>query len=237
MRKIQRLSICDQLIDEMIHQIIIGDWFPGMKLPGEIELASSLSVSRNVMREALKILENFGILDAKNGIGTFVADNATENIQNMQFFYKLKENDSVEVLLELRLMIEPSAAYFAALRISEDGIAELNALSARLLKRYQDEPNYQDDFDLHKAIARFSGNPLCESFCSSALTQLQNSLYADFNRHASSKTKKDNHDTHIAIINAITTHNANLARHLMDQHIRSRIKLINPDFELSPHDR
>lgn len=237
MRKIQKASICDQLISLIIEQITEGKWLPGAKLPGEIELASSFSVSRNIMREALKILENFGILDAKNGIGTFVSETAYENIQNMQFFNDLKAVNSVEVILELRLMIEPSAAYFAALRITEDGIAELKELSGKLLQKYQEDINYQDDFDLHLAIAKLSGNPLCESFCRSALSQLQNSLYADFNKHASEKTKKDNFDSHIAIIDAITAHDTDLARHLMEQHLRFRIKLINPDFEFNPRDR
>ena len=110
-RKVQRINLCDQLILAIIEQIQKGNWAQGSKLPGEIELANSFSVSRNIMREALKILENFGVLDARNGIGTFVSEQAIENIENMQFFNMLKENHSVEAILEFRLMVEPSGAY------------------------------------------------------------------------------------------------------------------------------
>lgn len=84
-RKVQRINLCDQLILAIIEQIQKGNWAQGSKLPGEIELANSFSVSRNIMREALKILENFGVLDARNGIGTFVSEHAIENIENMLY--------------------------------------------------------------------------------------------------------------------------------------------------------
>lgn len=229
--KVQKTSLCDQLISMMIELIQSGQWDKGIKLPGEIELASSFSVSRNIMREALKILENFGILDVRNGVGTFVSENAIENIQNMNFFYSLKDNNSVELILEMRLMVEPDAAYFAASRIQEDGIAELLKMSKKLLKKYEEQPNYQDDFDLHMAIAHYSGNILCENLCSSLLNQLQNSLYSEFNRYSSIKTKEDNLSTHIAIIDAIVEHKPALAKQLMEDHLINRIKLINPDFE------
>ena len=229
--KIQKQNLCEQLTSAIIHYIQEGTWLLGQKLPGEIELANSFEVSRNIMREALKILENFGILDAKNGIGTFVSPNALENIQNMNFFYSLKDNTSVEMILEMRLMVEPDAAYFAALRIQENRIAELKKLSEEQIKKYETFPDYQDDFDLHLAIAHYSGNILCENFCHSLLKQLQNSLYSEFNKYSSTKTREDNISAHTAIVNAIIEHKAELAHHLMKDHLINRLKLINPDFE------
>lgn len=231
MKKIKKVNLYDQIVDTIIQMIESDQLEQGSKLAGEIELAASFQVSRNIMREALKILENFGILDAKNGVGTFVSKCAKENIQNMGFFHKLKENESVAALLELRLMVEPSAAQFAAMRISDQGIEELRALSNQMIHRYETIHRYQDDFDLHMAIAHYSENELCEHLIRSLLVQLQNSLYAEFNSYASDKTKRDNLDTHIAIIDAIAEHNGDLAYHLMENHLRRRLMLLNPDFE------
>lgn len=233
-KKIQKVNLCDQLLSAMIELIESGKWPQGSKLPGEIELANSFHVSRNIMREAMKILEGFGILDARNGVGTFVAEDSIENIQNMQFFQQLKEIDSVEPILEFRLMFEPSAAYYAALRITDEQIAEFNEISKKILQKYEQEPEYQDDFGFHLAIARYSGNPFCEGLIASFVSQLRNSLYADFNHYASEKTRKENLIAHTAIIDAITKHNAQLARDLMYDHIYQRLKLINPDFETNP---
>lgn len=234
MKEVRKINLCDQLISAMIELIQSGKWAQGSKLSGEIELANSFSVSRNIMREAMKILEGFGILDARNGVGTFVAENALENIQNMQFFQQLKEINSIEPVLEFRLMFEPTAAYYAALRITDEQIEEFNQVSRRILRKYEEEPDYQDDFSFHLAIARYSANPFCEGLIASFVSQLRHSLYADFNKYASEKTKKDNLRAHIAIIEAITSHNADLARQLMYDHLYERLKLINPVFEVSP---
>ena len=228
--KVRKQSLADQLILMIIELIRDGHLLSGEKLPGEAEFAASFDVSRNIMREALKILENFGILEAKNGIGTFISKCAIENIHNMNFFYRLKDNDSVMSILEMRLMIEPSAAYFAAKRIDEDGIADLIKLMEDLKEKYIKFPDYKDDFEIHSAIAHYSGNTLCEDLINSLLGRLQNSLYAEFNKYQSQKTKEDNRETHIALLQAISSHDKRLAQKLMYNHILKRILLINSSF-------
>ena len=174
----------------MMDLIQKGTWPKGEKLPGEIELAASFGVSRNIMREALKILENFGVLDAKNGVGTFVSQRAPEAIESMHFFFSLKDNRSVEQILELRLMVEPDAAYLAALRIREEDLAALKEMSEHISCKFAQSPDYQDDFDFHIMIAHYSGNILCENLIRSLLNQLRNSLYAEFNQYASPDRRK-----------------------------------------------
>lgn len=235
MQKIQKINLSDQLINAILMMIEKKEWNIGMKLPNELQLAESFSVSRNVMREALKILENFGVLDSKPGIGTFVSLHAYENIHNMNFLNSLKDNSSVEVALEFRLMFEPKGAYFAALRITEDEIIDLKKMSNNMLDRYKSETAYQDDFDLHLKIAECSRNPLCYDLLCSLLAQLKSSLYSEFNKYSNHKTKEDNINTHTAIIEAICSHEAELAETLMSQHLIRRIKLINPDFECDPN--
>lgn len=231
MQKIRKINLCDQLIEVILRNINDGTWPQGSQLQNEIDLARSFDVSRNIMREALKILENFGVLNVRNGVGTFVSERANENIENMHFYYSLRDNASVEVLLELRLMLEPSAAYYAALRIDEKGISELKTISDRVLDKNMNDPICTNDFEIHQAIAHYSGNALCEALLTAALKQLENSLYNEFNAFASPGTIKDNQDTHTAIMDAIMDHNAELAKQLMTDHLVRRIKLINPDYE------
>ena len=110
----------------------------------------------------------------------------------------------------------------------------MRQLANKMIQKYEENPNYQDDFELHLAIAHYSANPLWESLCQSLLAQLKNSLYAEFNQHASEKTKQDNRVSHMAIVDAIANHDPELASHLMRKHLSFRIKLINPDFEMNP---
>ena len=237
MRKIQKTNLCDQLINAILDLVVQSEWPPGMKLPNEIELANSFNVSRNIMREALKILENFGILDSQTGVGTFVSDHPAQNVQNMNFFYLLKETNSIETILEMRLSIEPSIAYFSALRATDDDISVLQREISLMEKRGENPNEYLEDFSLHRALAQMCRNSLLESLCNSLLTQLESSLYIDFQKYSSSKSKAENIDTHLQIMRAISSHDGVLAKQLMEMHLSKRIKLINPDFELNPQNR
>ncbi len=214
----------------MMDLIQKGTWPKGEKLPGEIELAASFGVSRNIMREALKILENFGVLDAKSGVGTFVSQRAPEAIESMHFFFSLKDNRSVEQILELRLMVEPDAAYLAALRIREEDLAALKEMSGHISCKFAQSPDYQDDFDFHIMIAHYSGNILCENLIRSLLNQLRNSLYAEFNQYASPDTKEESLQAHAAILDAIARHCPEEAKALMEAHLSKRIALIHQGF-------
>lgn len=235
MKKIKRINLSDQLVNEIVSMIEKKQWNIEEKLPGELQLAQSFSVSRNILREALKILETFGILDSKPGIGTFVSTHARENIHNMNFLNSLKSNSSVEVALEFRLILEPKAAYYAALRITDDEIFELKKTVNAMTERQQTDKQTQDDFDLHMKIAKYSNNPLCYDLICSLLNQLQTSLYSEFNKYSNDKTIEENTNSHIAIAEAIIAHEAELAEMLMHQHLTKRIKLINPEFEVEPN--
>jgi len=69
------------------------------KLPSEHELSDKLGVSRNTIREALKILENEGIVSTRHGVGTFVirsANNIISNITILDSFTKILTNHGYE---------------------------------------------------------------------------------------------------------------------------------------------
>lgn len=72
LRKIGRQRLSDAVVEELIRLLERGEWKPGEKLPREAELASRLGVSRNTLREALYSLTLAGILEQRQGAGTFV---------------------------------------------------------------------------------------------------------------------------------------------------------------------
>ncbi len=66
-------SVVERIIDEITNAIINGSLKPGDKLPTEMELCESLQVGRNSVREAIKILEAFGVVYIKRSEGTFIS--------------------------------------------------------------------------------------------------------------------------------------------------------------------
>ena len=222
--KVKKINLSTQLIDTITALIESGEWELGMKLPNEIDLAASFNVSRNIMRESMKILENFGILESKAGIGTFVSETALSSIHNMRFFDNLKNNSSIENILETRLIIEPELAYYATLRSTEEDLTLLKEIFER------NEEIHKDNFNFHMFIAKCSQNIILENLLFSMLDQLRASDYKDFDLHAQTEEVKDSYSHHREIAMAIINRDPLLASELMYKHLFSRINAINSSY-------
>ena len=86
----------------------------GDKLPNELELSEELNVSRTTLREAIRILVAYEILEIRRGRGTYVTQKAQEQPQDLEQLSTVKVN--AKDLYEMRLIFEPEAAYLAAER-------------------------------------------------------------------------------------------------------------------------
>ena len=69
---IQRINLIDKIVEEITNQIIQGKLQAGEKLPSQGEMAKSMGVSRGTLREAFNQLVQMGIIDMKQGSGTYV---------------------------------------------------------------------------------------------------------------------------------------------------------------------
>lgn len=229
--KIEKNNLCSQLKDIMISLIEEGTWAPGEKLPNEIELAKSFQVSRNIMRESMKILENFGILESRAGIGTRVSESAVRNVSNMRFLERLRDNTSVEKLLETRLIIEPELAYYATLRATDVEIQSLRRILEEDTEKHVITNFFHtDDFRFHVGVANCARNDLLEALLGSILEQLSANAYADFNKFVDDSVKIPSFNDHMAIFEAIQRRDPLLAKEIMRDHLFARMKVINPDY-------
>lgn len=143
-------------------RIALGGFAPGAKLPTERELAESLGVSRNTMREAIRMLARENIVATTLGrgggtrvIGYGTAIPADESSQAAAEFHRF-----IDDRMEYRRLIEPGAAAFAARRGTE---AERNVLTSLLARDVPDLIAYhQADTEFHLAIAAASHNPVLQ---------------------------------------------------------------------------
>jgi DNA-binding FadR family transcriptional regulator len=145
--------------DEILQMITLEARFaPGDQLPGELDLARELGVSRATLREAVRVLISQGYLEVRRGKGTFVAnakalpEDFPGGLSNMRV--------NVKDLYEMRLIFEPQAAYYAALRASD---AEIDAI-ARFAEHNEEmirtrSPLWdQSEQQFHNAIASAAHN-------------------------------------------------------------------------------
>ncbi|MCI8300388.1 MAG: FadR family transcriptional regulator [Lachnospiraceae bacterium] len=152
-----RLS--ERIADSILSMITAEQRFlPGSKLPNENILSQELKVSRTTLREAIRILATEGILEIRRGKGTFVREDfKTDRAKELSGLAMAKVN--ARDLYEMRLIFEPEAAYYAALRATEEEIHRILALGAEIEERIrQNKDRTEVEQAFHKSIARATHN-------------------------------------------------------------------------------
>ena len=134
-KKIKNKSVVQTVVDSITKVIISGELKPGDKIPTEMELAESFGVGRNSIREAIKILVYYGILEIRRAEGTFVCNGFNKiMIDPMVYGVILHQSEDYVNLMELREMMEVGVMRLAIAKYDE---AELEKLHEKLeiLKR------------------------------------------------------------------------------------------------------
>jgi GntR family transcriptional repressor for pyruvate dehydrogenase complex len=135
------------------------DLKPGDRLPPERQLAIMFGVSRNSVREAIKSLEQYGVLISKPGAGTYIAENSQANLAMAMGDAFARERHRLDDIFELRLLLEPQIAHLAAQRITEKELQKMQSLISAYTKNMRDGlPVYFYDQAFHDAIAAATGN-------------------------------------------------------------------------------
>lgn len=163
---IKRESLSKQVSDQLESMIESGEYKVGDKIPTEPELMNMFEVSRNTVREAVQSLTWSGILEVRQGAGTFVRSSSRFNANMKQKYDKEPLSD----ISEARNCIEVTIAHLAAIRREEDDIALIKEAynKRRELKAGQKE-NTKADIEFHMSIAHACHNKimidLYESLC------------------------------------------------------------------------
>jgi len=154
LQKIKRGSLVEGSVENLRRAVEQGTWAVGERLPNETTLAETLGVSRNTVREAVRVLAHVGILETRQGDGTFVR----AMLDAGEVFRRI-ERTALRDQLEVRMMLETEAARLAAERRGE---ADLDAMRTALDNRHAAgddiEKRIRFDEQFHHAIVNASGN-------------------------------------------------------------------------------
>jgi|LSQX01.3.fsa_nt_gb GntR family transcriptional repressor for pyruvate dehydrogenase complex len=214
-KPVVRSTLYESVLEQMLTSIERGYWEPGGRMPGESALASKFQVSRNSIREVMKSLAFFGIVEPRPGNGTFLSPNALRNIHNTELVKLISGRSSLIELMEVRLLIEAQAAYWASERATKETIAELEAILRE--EKLLPEPDVDLHARFHDTIVKLSGNKL--------LIQLYNSIRAEisiqrkkFKEWPVEELRKFSIE-HAQILDRIKNKDPKSARDLMQTHI------------------
>ena len=207
-------SLSEQAAREIMDMILVEQRFhTGDKLPNELELAQELGISRVTRREAIRILCTRGLVEIRRGRGTYVISGDPGDPSG-----SLDALDTADAglrdLLEIRLMVEPMAAYYAAKRATDPEIERIDALCRRIEELAAEGKSVlQEEQDFHNAISTASHNRLMEQL----MPLINKSIVADvlYFKESISYSVQD----HREIVHYIRTRNAEGARTVMRMHI------------------
>ena len=158
-------SLASQTAREIGRRVVAGNYEVGRLLEDENALAARYQVSRSVVRDAVKILVGKGLLEVRRGIGTRVRERHRWGLLDddvLAWHQSAPPSaDFLRQLMDLRLVIEPKAARWAAERGTDDG----HALIAEAQARMEQEKGAIEDFVVadalfHRAILRAANNEL-----------------------------------------------------------------------------
>ena len=150
--------LSQSVADNILSMITIEKRFSvGDKLPNEIELSEELNVSRTTLREAIRILVAYNILEIRRGKGTYITEKVLEQPQDLEQLSTVKVN--AKDLYEMRLIFEPEAAYLAAVRGTDAEIKRIIDYGKRIEDKIRNEKDRtNDEHSFHKAIAQATHN-------------------------------------------------------------------------------
>jgi GntR family transcriptional repressor for pyruvate dehydrogenase complex len=213
----------------LMEAITNGDLAPGTPLPAERQLCEEFGVARTSVREAIQGLLSAGYV-VRRGNRPVVADRLPDI-----HFAGDDRKELVRQLFEVRRVIEPAMAEYAAVRATDDQRAALAALAARTPRQLEEFREIDRAF--HSLIATSCGNPMLHEVHAKALVALFGSgefaslLYAEINRREVNEIIVSSTEAHRAIADAIVRGNvrttvAAVQRHLNDVELRMVERLL-----------
>jgi GntR family transcriptional repressor for pyruvate dehydrogenase complex len=163
-KPINRELISVSILNMITENILSGRLKPGDKLPTEFEFAEKLSVSRNSVREAIKMLSSLGVTTVKRGAGTYISKSMSSAILDPLILSLAFEQGTSRELIELRLLIERDAVELAIEKASDEEIQKLEEVNGKLKeaagRKTQGPHEYRDlDLNVHYTLFELTKNP------------------------------------------------------------------------------
>jgi GntR family transcriptional regulator, transcriptional repressor for pyruvate dehydrogenase complex len=156
--QMRRKKLSQEVSEEILALIDNGEVVIGGQLPTETELIELFNVSRTSVREAVKSLAAFGIVEVRPGVGTFVVGARPGPLRSLPGrAYPISLSDLLEIL-EFRQIFEPEAAALAAQRATPEDISELHHCVEVLERGVAAGIRPPEDLGFHLALARATKN-------------------------------------------------------------------------------
>lgn len=214
----RREPISSEVAQVLVRHLLGGSYQPGQRLPSERALAESLGVGRSVVREALKSLTLLGLVEVRQGAGTYLQSHGS-NLLPVSFEWGLLLGEhQLQDTIEARIELEVVLAGLAAERRSEQDVQELGEL-LRGMRDAQDTSAFATaDVGFHLRVAKAAQNSILEQM----LVSIQSLLRSWITRVREAATDRGpSYRDHVPIHAAIEKGDVAAARTAMRNHLNN----------------
>ena len=207
--RINNSSYVQQTIDYITDLITRGELTPGSKIPTEVQLSETLGLSRNTVREAIKILIFMGVLEIRRPEGTFVRSGFSESlIDPMLYGIILNQGDGYDRLMELREMMEVGVLQLAIQKASDEEIESLRGPLSDLEKAcYAKKPSletvFEADNQFHVALNKLGGNEMVDKISNTVRTLTHAMRHESVSQIVENKKTEDLYKSHELLFNIL----------------------------------
>lgn len=224
-RKAKQNRIFQDVVDQIQEAILDGRIRPGEKLPAERELGEMLGTSRGTLREALRVLEQKGLIEIRLGVGggAIVKDPGGEQITESLAMLIRSQKVSLHHLAEFREDVEGTVAGLAARRATADDIHHLRELINAAKKCWETGVEQWPEFvrvdeKLHMFMARIAGNPVYEVILKTVHDNIQ--IYYDRFLPSGANELNENYHDLKQLVEAVAEGQVERAVELARDHVR-----------------
>ena len=208
-----------KVVEQLGLAIVAGDLAVGETLPGDLELERQFDVSRSVLREAMKTLAAKGLVVAKSRVGTRVTEKCHWNLLDecvLRWHFRAGVTaEFLNHLYDLRLVLEPAAAAFAAEHASADDCAELRRYALALgAPDLNFREQVEADLRFHVLLCLVGANPFMESMVGFIKTSLDGAFTLSLSQYVR-QSGDGIIQSHLAVVEAIERKDAEVAQNRM----------------------
>ena len=125
LKKVNSESVVQQVINALTEAMLNRELRPGDKIPTEAELSESMGVGRNSVREAIKVLEAYGVVHIKRAEGTFVSQEYDSKMIYPVLYGIILQKDSTKQIVELRKVIDVGLLQLAVDKLKSRGTGKV----------------------------------------------------------------------------------------------------------------
>jgi len=170
LKEIGGKSVVEQIVDNITNAIINGELKPGDKIPTENELCTSMGVGRNSVREAIKILGAYGVINIKRAEGTFVTQDYDSKMLFPVLYGIILQKDSANQIVELRKIIDVGILQLALDKMDSESLQKAEEVMKDLEQKIvatnvKASDIFEADIAFHKVLADITQNALLGGIC------------------------------------------------------------------------